>query len=216
MRTTAPDERRYVRDLLTGRTANVEIAALIGSFARGTSIPQLSDLDLLIIGPKPGPPPPTGLHVVFLTRSDMEGRALAGDDFAQWALRFGRAIKGARAWEHLKARLSELPWPSWTKKLHQAECRAETVRQLLDMGDEWAAQEELLFALTQLSRAVLLSQRIFPLSRPELSQQLRDIGEETLASAMDELYGLQKIKPDRLHAVLDMVRERLDRKPTEN
>lgn len=78
------------------------------------------------------------------------------------------------------------------------------------MGDPWAAQEELLFAVTQLSRAVLLSRGHFPLSRPELSKQLRDIDEVAHAATLEELYATQELGADRLHAVLVMVRERVE------
>ena len=58
--------------------------------------------------------------------------------------------------------------------------------ELLEVGDVDAASEELLFAASHVARAVLLKQGVFPLSRPELPSQLKDV-DPSLAGLLAEL-----------------------------
>jgi hypothetical protein len=53
------------------------------------------------------------------------------------------------------------------------------------MGDEDAAQEQRLVALTQEARAKLIRQGVYPASRPELPDQLRSLKENALAEKLD-------------------------------
>lgn len=64
---------------------------------------------------------------------------------------------------------------------------------LLAIGDHEAAAELSVSMLTNLARAALSSAGVFPKSRPELVEQLRDIGNQALADrvayALDRRYG---------------------------
>jgi len=53
------------------------------------------------------------------------------------------------------------------------------------MGDRDAAQDQVRAALTSGARAVLLEQEVFPLARAELPAQLRLIGFEEVAAALE-------------------------------
>ena len=55
------------------------------------------------------------------------------------------------------------------------------------MGDEDAAQEQRLVALTQDARARLIRHRVYPASRPELPEQLLAIKEAELAETLEAI-----------------------------
>ena len=57
---------------------------------------------------------------------------------------------------------------------------------LLQLGDDDAATEEALYALTHVGRAVLLRANQFPLSRPEMLGQLGEVGQRALAKLLQE------------------------------
>lgn len=164
-------ERKYLGSLIRSLPSSTPVV-LVGSWARGTVIPDLSDIDVLVIGDQP-PPPPAEVQVIVLPEERFRERLREGDDFPQWALRFGRALSGRRRWRELsESLLRNAPWPSVERKLRQAGPRLSAVRDLLQMGDLPAAEEELRSALAHIARALLLSRHVFPLSRPELADQL--------------------------------------------
>ncbi len=177
---------RYLDALLAWARARDEetVVTVIGSAARGRSHAD-SDLDLLVVANSAPPRSPIGIQVSRLTRHDVQTRALNGDDFTQWALRFGRSVHGQGHWEQLKESLLEcVPWPDHKVNLARARDRLDDARALFDLGDCDAANEELRYALSQLARAMLLSNRVFPFSRPELAEQLLGIDEPHLADAL--------------------------------
>lgn len=177
-------ERKYLRSLLWSTPPSSPVV-LVGSWARGTANARWSDIDVLVVGKHDGPSPPPRIQLITLTRQDLERRVRAGDDFPQWALRFGVALAGRHAWDKLrKELLSNPPWPKTTSQLKQARKKLNTARDLFEMGDLPAAEEEIRFALSHLARAELLNHQIFPLSRQELPLQLQEVGNTRLAEMM--------------------------------
>ena len=60
-------------------------------------------------------------------------------------------------------------------------------RDMIDSGDDGAASDLLLAGITQFVRAALIQRGVFPASRPELPQQLRDVDPRNqLAELLDE------------------------------
>jgi len=169
-------ERRYLGSLIRSLPPSTPVV-LVGSWARGTVVPDLSDIDVLVVGDQPTPRPPAEIQVISLPEERFRERLREGDDFPQWALRFGLPLSGRRRWRELgQSLLRDAPWPSVERKVRQAERKLSAVGSLLEMGDVPAAEEELRFALSHLARALLLSRRVFPLSRPELAEQLAQAG----------------------------------------
>lgn len=186
-----PEHQLQVRELLDqvskrARSGQYTIV-LIGSFARAAQRPH-SDIDFVVVSSRPislydvrSP-----LHVYTSTRTDFVRRVRTGDDFANWCVQFGIAVEGIDYWDSIKVRAGRA-WPDWRSKLPHALRRLHAGRALLDLGDEEAGREELLYATGHTARALLLKEGIFPLSRAELGQQLRRAGQSTLANILEEL-----------------------------
>lgn len=113
-------------------------------------------------------------------------RVMSGDEFHQWALRFGRPlIGGARALALRESLLPNAPWPDFSVNFSRARTLVRRAEAFRDIGDPDAFQEGMRAGLTQLARGVLLAHHVFPRSRPELPSQLRGVGEAALAEALE-------------------------------
>ncbi len=155
---------------------------LIGSFARGVPTPR-SDVDLLVVSQRPlrWKTHSSSFHIQFIPRETFLQRLEAGDDFVAWCARFGISLRNRAEWESLTQIATAEAWPDWRKKLLHALRRLFLSNKLHKLGDTQAAAEELLYAASHCARGLLLRERRFPLSRPELRSQLPDIGYPHLA-----------------------------------
>jgi predicted nucleotidyltransferase len=164
-----------------------EIAVvLVGSVARGCSNED-SDVDLLVIG-KERPKVAdglSGLHIQVSSETEFNRNLILGEDFEAWCLRFGVPLYDRGIW----ARLRRLPivWPKWQAKIPHGARRLFMANALFEMGDLDAATEETVYALGHVARGLLLKAGVFPLSRPELAEQVRSLGYPHLARIHEEL-----------------------------
>ena len=182
--------------------ADSATVVLIGSSARGTTHGG-SDIDILVIHEddrrirldRPG-----DIHLQQESRSRFLERLENGDDYPGWALRFGVPVSAPGGWwaKQVAAEQENPHWPDWRPKADHARKRILTSRQLLDMGDIYAASEEMMFAASHVARAVLLKHGQFPLSRVELPPQLEDIARD-LACLLRRLIDVE-LAPDELRS----------------
>lgn len=208
-----PLERKNIR-IAMSQTGS-DCVVLVGSVARGTRNSPAGDLDVLILDGTHSKVLMPGLQVTVLSSSALADRVISGDDFAQWALRFGVPIRGRSKWTELKTQLLErAPWPEPQRKQEQASKRIERARDLLEMGDEHAAQEELMYAASHLARATLLEKRVFPLSRPELAAQLKRVEHPELAELLESLSVSHESDYDSLRITLGRLESRLQKAST--
>jgi len=174
-------ERQFMRCLLQDLGPEAPVV-LIGSHARKRAVAPWSDIDLLVLGEQIPASVPPRVQVIRLTRDELARRVRDGDDFAQWALRFGQPLSGERSWRTLREQLlTGAPWPRSEPKYALSRKKLAAARDLLAMRDLPAAEEETRFALAHLARGLLLERHVFPLSRPELSDQMRAAGFPTIA-----------------------------------
>ncbi len=160
------------------------------------------------MGKHDGPLPPPRIQLISITQEELRRRVHAGDDFAQWALRFGVPLAGRHLWDELRQQLlSDAPWPKAALQLKQARKKLETASDLFRMGDLPAAEEEIRFALSHLARAELLSRRIFPLSRQELPVQLQEAGKPRLAEMMARANSVTPMSKSAVRAAISSVDE---------
>ena len=190
-------ERRRLAKVILEYDA--EFVVLIGSWARGAQVESpASDIDLLV-----GAPSGTrcrdkkGMHVICMSSAELMQRVTKRDDFALWCLRYGIPLSGRERWMKLKHEaLRDDPWPTADKKYELARRGFSYARDLFAMGDVDAAQEELRISLGHLARGTLIRKGVFPLSRPELADQLRQAGDSELAQMMDRVFSLNNEAQD--------------------
>ena len=161
---------------------------LVGSVARSTHTSQ-SDLDLLVVGDQAPivKRHADRLHVQALTTKQFADRLRAGDDFAAWCVRYGVPLLASSAWLQIVSSPEADTWPDWHNKIRHAARRLTLAATLLETDDIAAATEEMLYAVSHTSRALLFKSGVFPLSRPEIISQLRDRGQGRLAKLLQEL-----------------------------
>src|SRR5437016_6023247 len=110
-------DRKRLRQLVSSAAPAARAVILIGSFARGTAVRPMSDLDVLVITDDP-PDGGNEIHIVSVSAERFRERVLSGDDFAQWAVRFGLPVSGRAWWAASRKELASVgPWPAADEKL---------------------------------------------------------------------------------------------------
>jgi predicted nucleotidyltransferase len=150
-----------------------------------------SDVDLLVLYDQQRPKlrPPIEVDIRYQPAKDVEQLVKSGHEIVTWALKFGVAIYDPNDfWASLKNRtLPELKLPSATEARARADRSLEVCAEMLSLGDENAASDLILAALTQLVRAELIREAVFPASRPELPVQLKQLdSDSTLAKLLED------------------------------
>jgi predicted nucleotidyltransferase len=161
---------------------------LIGSAARGVR-DENSDIDLLVL--RTNHPNPvkniSGYHIQYASAAEFLRKLSAGEDFEGWSVRYGKILHDDGVWERIKSSETVSVWPNWRVKVAHGARRLLISKTLLQSGDKDAAAEEALYAAGHIARGILLRAGIFPLSRPELAEQVRKIGFPHLAAIHEEL-----------------------------
>jgi hypothetical protein len=182
--------RRWVSAFAKRACADPNTLALvaIGSLVR--NVMTVQDADLLYIYKSNRPEVldhPLDVDVRAYDGGEVSGLIAAGHDLLGWAVRYGRVIcEHDQFWSRLEARWrsgTPLPDPgvAETRAL-----RAEAVyHDLRRLGDLDAAHEQLVSLLTHRAWARLLRAGVYPASRPELADQLRGIGDGSLARKIE-------------------------------
>jgi predicted nucleotidyltransferase len=170
------------------KTSNPDAEAavvLVGSVARRSATAQ-SDLDLLIVAEDKIAVRRTAnrLHIQVMSEADFLERLKSADDFAAWCVRFGIPVVQTSIWDRIVATDDAKKWPDWRLKIEHSARRLLLANELLQIGDEEAALEELLYALSHVGRAVLLRANVFPFSRPEMISQLSETGYPQLGAVL--------------------------------
>lgn len=162
---------------------------LVGSAARG-KLTWRSDTDFLVVTPNRVRHwrVPVDVHIHFDTRDDFLAKLVSGNDFAGWAVRFGRVcVDPSGWWNSILNERGVVAWPDWHEKVQHARKRQLFACRMLAAGDLAAAEEEYLMATAHIARALLLRAGVFPLSRPEMPAQLVKIGFPEEARLLDRL-----------------------------
>ena len=165
---------------------------LVGSAARNL-LTDDSDIDLMLIGTtRPAVPRSfPGFHIQSSSVAEFLRNLQNGEDFEIWCVRLGIPLYDGGQWAHIVASDEARQWPRWELKVSHGARRLFLARSLLEMGDNEAATEELVYTLGHIARALLLQAGVFPLSRPELAGQLRTLGYPHLAAIHEQLRGFE-------------------------
>lgn len=165
---------------------------LVGSAAR-ERLTDDSDIDLMLIGterpavPKGFP----GFHIQSSSVPEFLRNLQNGEDFEIWCVRLGIPLYDGGQWALIAGTDEARQWPRWELKVSHGARRLFLAESLLKMGDTEAAAEELVYTLGHIARALLLQAGVFPLSRPELADQLRALGYPHLAAIHEQLRGFK-------------------------
>jgi predicted nucleotidyltransferase len=161
---------------------------LVGSAARNVRA-EGSDIDLLVLGSE-RPRIPLGFggyHLQVSSVSDFLQNLATGEDFEAWSTRLGIVLHDAGHWADILGSKEAKQWPRWQLKVLHGARRLFSAHSFLEMGDNSASSEELVYALGHAARGLLLRAGVFPLSRPELSQQLQTLGYPHVAIIHEKL-----------------------------
>ena len=188
-----PDDeaRDWASDLVQAARQTGTVNAVVAAGSAVRDVDRSDDLDLVLIYDAVKLSlrrPPISVDLRCYDQADVSARLAAGHSYLSWAVRFGRVlVERDRWWSKLRAEWNDrLLLPSAAEAIEQAQ-RAEHQRDgLAAAGDDDAAAELQLAALTHRARAALTRSGVFPQSRPELPAQLRRIGEGALAERLGE------------------------------
>jgi len=186
------DARTWVEAFVRDATGAPRVCAIVAYGSAVRAVPGSSDVDLLYVFSGDGireDVPPMDVDLRGFSAETLDERIASGDEVLGWSLRFGVPLFERDAyWTRLKAHwANRLPFPSAVAAEERARRAFRAAEGLAAGGDEDAARELRLVALTQQARAGLIRSGMFPLSRPELPRQLTAIGEWELASELDTL-----------------------------
>lgn len=192
---------RWLEDFLARAPANPSLLAVVVTGSAVRPVAKSQDLDLLVVhsGARPvlRPPPPIDVDVRFQARDELEDAVAGGNEHLLWAITHGVPLfdrDGVWA-EVVETWGRAIPLPPAERSLFRARRASRYAAEMREMGDDEAAAEQSLSALTHLAWARLLAQGVLPLSRPEIPEQLRRHGETDLA---DELARALAARPDAL------------------
>jgi predicted nucleotidyltransferase len=169
---------------------HIDAVIAIGSSVRLHAATS-SDVDLVVIyhGEKPGfGTPPIDVDVRSFRRDEVDALISDGNDLLGWTVRYGQLVyERDNFWSDVETRWAgRIPLPSATASLARASKAQRRVSDLLQVGDEDAALEQVVTMLTHTARARLIEASVYPASRPELPGQLASVGECDLASLLTD------------------------------
>jgi len=173
------------------RANNDDIAIiLVGSAARNARTED-SDIDILLVGRERPRVPRNfpGLHIQTSSSQDFRRNLRNGEDFESWCVRLGVPLFDGGQWAEILASEEAKTWPRWELKVVHGARRLFFANEFIEMGDDLAASEELIYTLGHVARGLLLKAGVFPLSRPELADQIRTLGYPHLATLHERLRG---------------------------
>lgn len=188
IRTVLPARTRPLHRaiVIRAREQGAEALVLSGSTARGRRT-DISDLDYHVIGSDfEAKDISRELDLHFLSREALCDRVRKGDDFVHWSLRFGLvAFDEGPIRKACGLIAKECLWPDVSRKRDHAAKSLEMAHRFIDAEDQDGAVEQARTALSLSARAYLLSAGIFPLSRAELPDQLREQGRKEAAARLE-------------------------------
>ncbi|MEX0614028.1 MAG: nucleotidyltransferase domain-containing protein [Pirellulales bacterium] len=195
---------------LVPSTPNVISVVVMGSAVRARGH-RRSDLDLLILyrGKRPSFDAPLEVDIRAYPVDSVEDKLARGHEIIGWAVKFGTALHDReRLWHNLQSSWVErVPLPSAAEAAERGYKSLSSAQEMLDAGDDTAAEDLVLAALTQFVRAKLIENRVFPASRPELPSQLRSISEnDSLAQLLEDAMYSDNSASDLINELKDIAR----------
>jgi hypothetical protein len=183
--------KEWVRSFIPQACSNPSILAVVAFGAAVRTTCFTADIDLLVIYERPKPRiegRPIDVDIRWYERSHAEKLISEGQELLGWVVRFGELICERKCcWTKIRQEwLGRMPFPSAAVADERVVRAWRLYKELKEMGDDDAAQEQHLVALTQEARAKLIRLGVYPASRPELPGQLCGINEAELAEKLGQ------------------------------
>ena len=183
--------RLWTIDAVTVARQDSAILAIVASGSAVRDVAKSDDLDLVLVYrscPPDLPRPPIGVDLQQHKAAEVPQKLANGHDFLSWAVRFGQPLfERDQWWSRLRADWNDrLALPSAAEARKRARRAQQLHQEMQSLGDHDAATENYVSMLTHLARATLSDAGILPRSRPELADQLRQIGETPLADRLTD------------------------------
>ena len=183
--------RLWTIDAVAAAKQDSAILAIVASGSAVRDVAMSDDLDLVLVYckcPPKLPRPPIGVDLQQHEAAEVPQKLANGHDFLSWAVRFGRPLfERDQWWSRLRADWNDrLALPSAAEARKRARRAQQLHQEMQSLGDHDAATENYVSMLTHLARATLSDAGILPRSRPELADQLRQIGETPLADRLTD------------------------------
>lgn len=183
--------RHWTIDAVAAARQDSAILTIVASGSAVRDVAQSDDLDLVLVYRTCRPDlrrPPIGVDLQQHEETEVPQKLANGHDFLSWAVRFGRALFDRdQWWTRLRADWNDrLSLPSAAEARERARRAQRLHEELQTLGDHDAATENYVSMLTHLARAALSDAGVLPRSRPELADQLRQIGEVPLADRLTD------------------------------
>ena len=183
--------RLWTIDAVAGARQDAVILAVVASGSAVRDVAQSDDLDLVLVYrkcPPKLPRPPIGVDLQQHEAAEVPRKLANGHDFLSWAVRFGRPLfEREQWWSRLQADWNDrLSLPCAAEARKRARRAQQLHQEMRSLGDHDAATENYVSMLTHLARATLSDAGVLPRSRPELADQLRQIGEAPLADRLTD------------------------------
>ena len=182
--------RLWTRDAVASARDNSAIEAIIASGSAVRDVARSDDLDLVLVYRRRRPElprPPIDVDLRQYEPSEVLEMLEAGHDYISWTVRFGRSLFERDGWwTTVRSNWDHrLALPSASEARARAHKTERLFNEMQAVGDRDAACDLEITMLTHLARAALSEASVFPESRPELPDQLRDINEPALAKRLD-------------------------------
>jgi len=184
--------KQWLSSFLEAVHFNESIVAVVvmGSVVR-ERCHRRSDFDLLLLyrGKRPVIKAPMEVDIRFISIEGLEEQICKGQEIICWALTFGSPLYDPELfWHRLESSWSgRVPYPSALDARERGEKSLARAIEMLEVEDESAADDLVLAAFTQFAREALIKGGVFPASRPELPNQLRNLSENhPLAQILDD------------------------------
>ena len=183
--------RHWTINAVTVARQDAKILALIASGSAVRDVAKSDDLDLVLVYRtcRPDlPRPPIGVDLQQHEEAEVPPKLANGHDFLSWAVHFGRPLfERDQWWSRLRTDWNDrLSLPSAAEARKRARRARQLHQEMQSLGDHDAATENYVSMLTHLARAALSDAGVLPRSRPELADQLRQIGEAPLADRLTD------------------------------
>ena len=203
------DSKNWLERFLADAKPNPSIASVIvmGSAIRERGH-RRSDLDLLVLhrGKRPAIAAPLEVDIRWYPLEKADDLLAVGHEVMCWAIQLGVPLLDSGAWAELQSRWAgRVPLPSASEAVLRGKRSLQRAREMLSAGDELAASDLLLAAVTQFVRARLIDHGIFPASRPELPKQLLAVSPSDPLAALLERAMYQEDDPSELAAKLEAI-----------